>query len=861
MKKKTMKLALLMLSAFTLVGCSNNTPYIGENGNWWVGDSDLGVPATGPQGEPGQQGPQGEPGEGVTVTSVEKTGTNGNVDTYTITYSDGTTTTFTVTNGKNGDDGDSITVTDVSITSSNNGVDTYTITFSDGTTATFTVTNGKDLTVISIEKVGSSGLCDTYRITFSNGTYSEFVVKNGATPYIGENGNWWIDGVDTGVLADSTREDKREITIEQKIMSSGLKYELKTVNGNYGYFVIGYDTLMDQGDYYLYADDISYDDYIRIGDGIESHTKYLDIVIPNYIGNIPVIGIGDEAFKNNDYLGTVSLSKNTLYLGQETFSSCDNLYSIDFNGSNVKSLGNKCFYNDSKFVNADFPQSLTYIGKRALYGCHIDYFDFSNVKYIGDEAFYGYNKNVYLTTNVEYVGSKAFGSAYLFIEHDEIPSTWGENINGELSTYNYVSKVVTGCRKNDEFIYSVKNGKATLHSYLGGEEKLRLPETVDDITAEAVGYGFNSYVFFEEEDCFNIPEGYLHEVIVPSSYKRIEEGALLCNGMFIYVESGVEEVWGGIGFEYTIDLKLGVNIFENSSSITFSFEGETYSYEQFVALDDETWFRNYSGISYEDIYYDEATKTYFQKEGSTYTALACLDFLGSSIEIPNIVNGLPVTQLGRFSYCATSARKYLIGDNVKKIRSYAFGEYNLDIYSGKIYVYVPGSVEIINSEAFCFSSSKVQYYVSATSKPEDWDSNWCDGASNIIYNAQREDVENIGVYENFDYTISNNEITLTKYNGSSSEIKIPRTINGKAVVKIASGFMSRSSSITTEVFIPNSVTTIEANAFTNSYYGTFVFYFETSSKSEGISSSYYYNSYYGSYSEFKEERFNTAFGY
>ena len=53
-------------------GKDGNTPYIGENGNWWIGDVDTGVPATGKDGAdgaPGSQGPigpeghQGEPGK------------------------------------------------------------------------------------------------------------------------------------------------------------------------------------------------------------------------------------------------------------------------------------------------------------------------------------------------------------------------------------------------------------------------------------------------------------------------------------------------------------------------------------------------------------------------------------------------------------------------------------------------------------------------------------------------------------------------------------------------------------------------------------------------------------------------------
>lgn len=43
---------------------------------------------------------QGKDGNG--IESIEKTGTSGNVDTYTITFTDGTKTTYTVTNGESG---------------------------------------------------------------------------------------------------------------------------------------------------------------------------------------------------------------------------------------------------------------------------------------------------------------------------------------------------------------------------------------------------------------------------------------------------------------------------------------------------------------------------------------------------------------------------------------------------------------------------------------------------------------------------------------------------------------------------------------------------------------------------------------
>lgn len=54
----------------------------------------------GPQGATGATGADGQDGNG--IASITKTGTSGLVDTYTITYTDGTTSTFTVTNGQDG---------------------------------------------------------------------------------------------------------------------------------------------------------------------------------------------------------------------------------------------------------------------------------------------------------------------------------------------------------------------------------------------------------------------------------------------------------------------------------------------------------------------------------------------------------------------------------------------------------------------------------------------------------------------------------------------------------------------------------------------------------------------------------------
>lgn len=104
---------------------STNPPYIGSNGNWYVWDTNTGayvdsnvdasitvaiadITMLAPTAIPyvTNTGTNTDPifhlyiPRGIGIASIQKTGTSGLVDTYTITYSDGYTSTFTVTNGK-----------------------------------------------------------------------------------------------------------------------------------------------------------------------------------------------------------------------------------------------------------------------------------------------------------------------------------------------------------------------------------------------------------------------------------------------------------------------------------------------------------------------------------------------------------------------------------------------------------------------------------------------------------------------------------------------------------------------------------------------------------------------------------------
>ena len=187
-------------------------------------------------------GTDGANGNG--IESIAKTSTEGAVDTYTITFTDGTTTQFTVTNGKDGKNGqngekgtdgkdgadgapgkdgkDGNGIESVEKTSSDGKTDTYTVTFTDGKTTTFTVMNGTDGSngqdgkdgvdgapgkdgkdgvngkdgngISSIEKT-TEGSVDTYTVTYTNGDTYIFTVTNGQDGAPGENGKDGTNGV------------------------------------------------------------------------------------------------------------------------------------------------------------------------------------------------------------------------------------------------------------------------------------------------------------------------------------------------------------------------------------------------------------------------------------------------------------------------------------------------------------------------------------------------------------------------------------------------------------------------------------------------------------------------------------------
>lgn len=93
-----------------------------------------------------------------------------------------------------------------------------------------------------------------------------------------------------------------------------------------------------------------------------------DITVPATHNGLPVMGIGDAAFKNNQNIRTVTLPGGIIEIGNHSFFGCSALESINFpNG--LTSIGMGALANCSSLKSIALPDSLTGIGTHLFTGC------------------------------------------------------------------------------------------------------------------------------------------------------------------------------------------------------------------------------------------------------------------------------------------------------------------------------------------------------------------------------------------------------------------------------------------------------------------------------------------------------------
>lgn len=182
-------------------GADGLIPYI-KDGNWWIGDKDTGVKAQGETGASGRDGVDGQSAYEMWMTYVKETieaggkvtDQNGNE----ITLSDLTIQKFfQYLTGKAGPKGDRGDKGDAGA----DGKDGLTPEV-DPITGEWIIINHEtnDTIFTHVPAKGHDGKDGTDGKDGADG-------QDGSTPYVGDNGNWWINGEDTGVNAQGPKGD------------------------------------------------------------------------------------------------------------------------------------------------------------------------------------------------------------------------------------------------------------------------------------------------------------------------------------------------------------------------------------------------------------------------------------------------------------------------------------------------------------------------------------------------------------------------------------------------------------------------------------------------------------------------------
>lgn len=114
-----------------------------------------------------------------------------------------------------------------------------------------------------------------------------------------------------------------------------------------------------------YVANSSLTEYTLIGRGTNTDAE---IVIPSYVDNIPVVAIGEGAFKDDLTLKKITFPNTLTTIGVEAFSGCLNLGNFIIPNS-ITTIGNYAFYNCETITEVAIPSSVVNVGSAIFFNC------------------------------------------------------------------------------------------------------------------------------------------------------------------------------------------------------------------------------------------------------------------------------------------------------------------------------------------------------------------------------------------------------------------------------------------------------------------------------------------------------------
>ena len=453
---------------------------------------------------------------------------------------------------------------------------------------------------------------------------------------------------------------------------------------------------------------------------------------------------------------------------------------------------------------------------------------------IDENAFDGCSslESIYLPISVTTIGSNAFNGCSLITIYSEAsskPDGWSNDFNplyrpvvwNNYSQFygNLDGLIYTICqdKSNDKYIEIVK--------YIGNKIDLVIPETIN-VDGEALTVKSISENAFYNNDTIiyaSIPNSVLK--IGNNAFRNcinLKEITISENALLTIIGSHAFDgckLLSNINLPSTVN-EIGSFAFYNCSSLL------SINIPDSVITIEEYTFANCSKLANISIGKNSQLVTIGQYAFNNCSSLTSIYIPGSITTIGN----------NAFEDCS-NLTAVTIGENSQLT---TIGNFAFTRCSSLASIFIPSSVTTIGDYAFR-NCSNLTIYCEVDTKLEGWSDYWNNSNCPVIWNSYK------GIYGNsngLEYiachdTEGNPYIVIIGYNGSNTNVVIPKSINVNGediIVKEISNTAFRDNTNITSINIPGSVTTIGNDAFSNC--SNLTIYCEAPSQPSGWSSSW-----------------------
>ena len=448
-----------------------------------------------------------------------------------------------------------------------------------------------------------------------------------------------------------------------------------------------------------------------------------NVVIPSTHNDLPVKVIDGRGFKNKDGLKSVVIPDSVTSIGEDAFSSCDSLTSIEVNGNNTayKSIDGNLYTKDGKtlvqyaigktataFI---VPDSVTSIGSYAFNGCSSLTSVTINGGSIGSYAFHACTSltSVTIGDSETSIGNTAFGYCLGLTSVTIGGSVTSIGEEAFAACYNLTS-VVIGDSVTSIGKYAFKNCTSLTSVTIGGsvtsigyhafswgtsltsievDENNTAYKSIDGNLYTKDGKTLLQYAIGKMATTFIVPDGVtsigmyafehcysLTKIVIPDSVTSIG------NWAFEYCDSLTEIV-----IPDSV-MSIGSPVFKYCDSLTIYCEAESRPSgwaSNWNSNRPVVWDCNNNDVASDGYIYTVVEGIrYALKNGEAMVAGQPSNITTANISASITYKGTsyPVTSIGSsaFYYCE-SLTKVVIPDSVTSIGNYAFEDcYSLTIY-------------------------------------------------------------------------------------------------------------------------------------------------------------------------------------